>query len=35
MLDSLEDPEPGVFEEIDRLLKDRPEFLEKLSDDHA
>lgn len=31
MLDSLEDTEPGVVEELDALVKKHPELLDKLS----
>ena len=31
MLDSLEDSEPGVVEELDEIMKKHPELMEKMS----
>lgn len=32
MLDSLEDSEPGVVDELDKIMKKHPELMEKMSD---
>ena len=35
MLDSLQDSDPGVVEELDRMVKKHPELLEKLGNYHS
>lgn len=35
MLDSLEDTEPGVVEEMDGIMKKHPELMDKMSNYHS